>query len=91
MGMIRIQVAEPGGEWNTLNPFFYALEEWKAWASDLGLRHLPNGSKISQLSPGQWCVKTCDHLTTKPRPPGRQVCFHESDRIKAMMFKLEWV
>lgn len=88
--MIRVQVAEPGSEWDSINPFVYALEAWKEWASFLGLQHRCNGSEITELQPGQWCVKTYDRSMRHPRLPGRQVCFHESDRAKAMMFKLAW-
>ena len=90
MGMIRIQVAEPGSEWDSTSPFIRALEAWKEWASFLGLQHCCNSSEITELQPGQWCVKSYDRTRSPPRFPGRQVCFHESDRAKAMLFKLTW-
>lgn len=88
--MIRVRIPEPSRDWDSVNPFVVALAAWKDWAEQLGLVHLRGGSEIDSLEPGQWCIKTYDRSRTQPMLGGRWVCFHESDRTKAMMFKLAW-
>lgn len=85
--MIRIKIAEPNGCYVT------ALGAWKDWCSNLGLKHIPGGSERSSLNPGEWMVQSyrrkgpgLDRLYG-----GRDICFHDDDKIYAMMFKLAWV
>lgn len=91
--MIRIKIKEPRFEdWGDHNPYMAALEAWHFWGSNLGLTWLPAGSHRTTIEPGTWFIQTYNPADRTSRfADGRFICFHESDRRLAIMFKLAWV
>ena len=80
--MIKINLPEPK------SAYVETLGDWQAFCHNIGLTYLPGGSERSSLNPGEWMVQSYS------RPGGffggRRICFHESDRTKAIIFKLAW-
>jgi hypothetical protein len=88
--MIRVYVKEPSPpEWPAVNAFVTALAAWKDWGEALGLTHMPGGSERSSLERRQWCIQSYSRRAERMFP-GRYVCFHEDDRVYALIFKLTW-
>lgn len=89
--MIIIDVKEPAMRLSA-NAYYDVLCEWQDWAEGFGLQHLKGGSERNSLEPGQWMVQSYNFVGGQRKSMNyRRVCFHDSDRVAAIMFKLEWI
>ena len=94
--MIKVELSRERNEYATefakthvVNPWDSMLDELKLALGLLGLTHLKNGSARKALEPGQWCVQNYDPdlRIAYPKP---LICFSDSDRKYAIIFKLTW-
>lgn len=71
--------------------YIHQLEHMKEWLLERGFRYVSNGSNLTELKRGTWCVQSFEVKDGKRvKIPSRRVCFHPDDANMAMVTKLTW-
>jgi hypothetical protein len=64
------------------------LSKWQDWCSEHNITYKKAGSSRKHLEPNEWCVQR--YCRANGIWSHTFVCFHESNKDVASLFKLQW-